>query len=194
MSLFSEAIRSAFLPCSFALLIPALVVTTLTPSKARPPTLGVYLGSASLLAWLPFVRITTPLDHNIGGAIALGAGLALLIRTAGLGPSAGAGALIGAFAGSTWIPCVGAEFGGILNSGLEQPISAVIPMLVYVLGVLMPIVVVVALVEFVPSVQRFVEMPSVRWPALGIGAALGIVVLVGAYPTLLSELARRSTL
>jgi len=136
MSLFGEAIRSAFLPCSFALLIPAVVVTALSRSSTLLATVGVYLTAASLLAWLPFIRVTTPLDHNLGGAIALGAGLTIFLKTRGLGASLGAGALLGAFAGSTWLPCVGAEFGGILNSGLEQPSSALIPMLIYVLGVL----------------------------------------------------------
>ena len=194
MSLFGEAIRSAFLPCSFALLIPAVVVTALSRSSTRLATVGVYLTAASLLAWLPFIRVTTPLDHNLGGAIALGAGLTIFLKTRGLGASLGAGALLGAFAGSTWIPCVGAEFGGILNSGLEQPSSALIPMLIYVLGVLMPIGVIIALLEFVPAARRLIERHAVRWTAVGIGAALGVVVLVGAYPTLLSELARRSTL
>ena len=59
---------------------------------------------------------------------------------------------------------------------------------------LMPIVAIVGIIELVPAVSRLVEHRATRWIAIGLGAGLAVVVLVGAYPTLLSELARRSTL
>ena len=89
---------------------------------------------------------------------------------------------------------MGVEFGTILNSGLDRPVSALIPMTFYLLGMLVPIVAIVGIIELVPAVSRLVEHRATRWTAIGLGAGLAVVVLFGAYPTLLSELARRSTL
>ena len=75
MSLFAEAMRSAFLPCSFAILVPALVVVVIGGTRTRVAMLGIYLGAASLFAWFPFLRFATPLDHNVGGAMTLGVGV-----------------------------------------------------------------------------------------------------------------------
>ena len=194
MGLMAEAIRSAFLPCSFALLIPALVLIGISRAQERTPTLGVFAAAAALFAWLPFLDLPVLVDTNLGGAMALAAGMFVITTHRGLGPTLLGGMLVGAFAGSTWIPCVGSEFGTILNRGVECPITALAPMTLYVIGVLVPAIVVLALIEFIPGVGTLAEAPAVLWSAIAVGVLLAGIVLFGRYTSLLSELARRSTL
>ena len=76
-----------------------------------------------------------------------GLGLALMVsnRPAGLG----AAALVGTFAGATWLPCVGAELGTVLTDAQNEPASAILPMGVYLVGVMIPLVAIMALLAYV---------------------------------------------
>ena len=191
MDLFAEAIRSAFLPCSFALLVPALVLIGLRSSNDRNRTLAVFGLWAALFAWLPFVGLATGRGGIVGGAAFIGGIWLLGWRSESWASLAGA-SLLGGFAGATWIPCVGPEFGSILVRGLDSPISAVAPMTIYIIGVLTPIIVIVAAIEFVPSIRHLADHERTITVARVTGFILGLIVLLGQYGRLMSELARRS--
>jgi len=122
VSLLVEALRSALLPCSYSILLMALVLLGLRRRGERAEVLGLFYLGTVLLAWLPLAGVNLMLDHRLGGAAVLAAGLAL---TAGRFRAGSGGAvLVGAFAGATWVPCVGPQLGSVLTSGLAEPVGA----------------------------------------------------------------------
>lgn len=193
MSLLAEGIRSSLLPCSYSVLLPALALVVLR-KRERIDVLGVFAGATIASAWiraagisdLPAGRVVTTL-LVIGGLLS-----ALLVnhRPAGLA----AAALIGVFAGATWLPCVGEELGALLTRAPDDPATALLLLAVYLTGVMIPVVALVALLSYVPAARRWADRRWVAAVAKASIAAVGVLVLTGHYHTLLSTLARWSVL
>lgn len=199
MSLFGEAVRAGLQPCSYSLLILALVIIGLGGRRHRLPGLAVYYAAATLFAWIPFLGINPLLDGRIVGTTGLATGFLLV---GGFGPKGGSSpafrlvgaGLVGAFAGATWLPCVGPELGSVLTAAITDPWPGLAGMAVYLLGVLWIALPVAVSGDYVSPVGRFLE----RRPVInGFRFLAGITVLtvaVDLYPTILSHLARFSSL
>lgn len=192
MSLLIEALRSGLLPCSYSILLLALVLLGLRKPGERGEALGLFYLATVLLAWLPLAGVDLMLDHRLGGAVVLGAGLAL---TAGrFRAGAGGAALVGAFAGATWLPCVGPELGSVLTRGLAEPSTAVLPMALYLAGVMVPSALIYLLAAKDAGFRNLLSRPRVRIGFKVVAVLLPIAVVTGAHDRLLGELAGLSNL
>lgn len=192
MSLLVEALRSGLLPCSYSILLPALVLLGLRQQGERGVVLGLFYLATVLLAWLPLAGVDLMLDHRLGGAVILGAGLALTASRFRAG--AGGAALVGAFAGATWLPCVGRELGSVLTRGLAEPSSAVLPMALYLAGVMVPSALIYLLAAKDAGFRNFLARPRVKTGFKVVAALLPVAVVTGGYDRLVGELARLSNL
>lgn len=193
MSLLAEGIRSGVLPCSYSILLPALALVVLR-KRERLGVLGVFALFTVISAWTRAAGISdVPAERAVVVLLALGgSGSALWVssRAAGLVSAA----LLGVFAGATWFPCVGEELGALLTDARSAPLAALPLLAVYLVGVMMPLVAASAVLSYIPSVRRGADS---RWAATVAGAtlaAVAVLVVTGHYDTLLSTLARWSTL
>ncbi len=191
MSLFAEGIRSSVLACSYSVLLVGLALVVLR-RKDRMVVLGMFAASTIFSAWIRAAGISNFLAGRVATVLLVIVGLALALmvnrRPAGLAGSA----LLGTFAGATWQPCVGEELGGVLTLAQDQAGVALLLLAVYLVGVMIPLVAVMALCSYVPAIRRWMDA---RWVALGakaVIAAMGVLVLADQYDTLLSTLARWS--
>jgi len=192
MSLLIEALRSALLPCSYTILLLALVLLGLRQRDERAEMLGLFYLGTVLLAWLPLAGVNLMLDHRLGGAAVLAAGLALAAGRFRAG--SGGALLVGAFAGATWVPCVGPQLGSVLTSGLAEPAGAVLPMALYLAGVMVPSALIYLLAAKDVGFAKFLARPRVRIGFKVVAVLLPVAVVTGAYDRLVSELARLSNL
>ncbi|MXZ69527.1 MAG: hypothetical protein F4X18_03835 [Acidimicrobiia bacterium] len=192
MSLLVEALRSALLPCSYSILLMALVLLGLRKRGERAEVLGLFYLGTVLLAWLPLAGVNLMLDHRLGGAAVLGAGLALTASRFRAG--AGGAALVGAFAGATWLPCVGPQLGSVLTRGLVEPSTAVLPLALYLAGVMVPSALIYLLAAKDTGFRSFLARRRVRIGFQVAAALLPVAVVTGGYDRLVGELARLSNL
>lgn len=193
MSLFAEGIRSSLLPCSYSVLLVGLALVALR-KKERIGVLGIFAGFTILSAWIRAAGVSNLLAERVATAVLVTGGLALALavnhRLAGLG----AAALLGAFAGATWLPCVGEELGSVLTLVQDDQASGLPLLAVYLVGVMLPLVAVVALTSYGATVRRWADSRWVEVAAKALIAAIGVLVLAGQYDTVLSTLARWSVL
>ena len=193
MSLFAEGIRSSLLPCSYSILLVGLALLVVR-KKERMGVLAIFAGFTILSAWLRAGGISNILAGRMATTLLVlgGLGLALMVsnRPAGLG----AAALVGTFAGATWLPCVGAELGTVLTDAQNEPASAILPMGVYLVGVMIPLVAIMALLAYSPAIRRWVDGRWVATVGKAVIAAVGVMVLFDYYDSVLSTLARWSVL
>ena len=199
MSLLGEAVRAGFQPCSYSLLILALVILGLRGNRSRLPALAIFWIGATLFAWIPFVGINPLLDGRIAGTVALIVGLVLTGRkTAGTRTSDAVGmvgvAIVGAFAGATWLPCVGAELGSVLTAATTDPGPGLVGLAVYLIGVMWVVAVLAAIADYTAPVRRKLERPTVITVFRVLGGLIAVTVAIDVYPLLLSHLARVSSL
>ena len=199
MSLLGEAVRAALQPCSYSILILAVVVLGLRGPRPRVPALGVFYAATVLAAWIPFVGVDPLVDGRLAGTIALLAGLVLagwhrkgkdaptVVGMVGV-------ALVGAFAGATWIPCVGRELGTVLTAATRDPWPGLAGLALYLLGTMWIALVAAIVSDYAPPVRRFLENARVVIGFRVVGTIVVVAVAVDLYPTVLSHLARISSL
>ncbi|MCE2529971.1 MAG: hypothetical protein J4G11_08880 [Acidimicrobiia bacterium] len=192
MNFLIEALRSGLLPCSYSILLLALVLLGLRKQGDRGVALGLFYLGTVLLAWLPLAGVNLMLDRPLGGAVVPGAGLALAAGRFRAG--AGGAARVGAFAGATWVPCVGPELGSVLTRGLAEPAGAILPMALYLAGVMVPSALLYLLAAKDSGFRDFLARPRVRIGFKVVAALLPVGVVTGAYDRLVGELARLSNL
>ena len=191
MSLFAEGIRSSVLACSYSVLLVGLALVVLR-RKDRMGALGMFAGFTILSVWIRAAGISNLLAGRVATVLLVigGVALALMVnhRVAGLG----AAALIGAFAGATWFPCVGEELGTVLTRAQDEPGAALWLLGVYLIGVMIPLVAILAVVMYLPVVRRWMDGRWVTIAAMAALAVIEVLVLTDHYDTLLSTLARWS--
>lgn len=199
MSLLGEAVRAALQPCSFSLLILSVVVLGLRGPRPRLPALGVFYAAVTMFAWIPFVAVNPLLDGRLAGTIGLLAGLVLAGwhthgREAANWPGMLGVALVGAFAGATWLPCVGRELGAVLTAATRDPWPSLPGLGLYLLGTMWVVIVLVVIADYTPRLRRFLDNARVVIGFRIVGGIVVLAVAVDLYPTLLSHLARISSL
>ena len=167
MSTFLEGVGSIGVACTLATLVPGMALV-LVARKARLTVALFYALGATLLTW---ARAAGHWDVELSGAAvfvaaALAAGAFVLAYRAKRAVSlsaTGSGAVAGALAGWLWRPCVGPKLGEILNNADTEGARTLGLMLVYMLGALLPALLLAVLPHAVPSSEA---VP--RPPALGI--------------------------
>ena len=198
MSLLGEAVRAGLQPCTYSLLILAVVVIGLRAQRRRLPALGIFYLATTLFAWIPFIGVNPLLDGRVTGTVGLLAGMLLAGWLHGRSEPAWPGlvgvALVGAFAGATWLPCVGRELGAVLTAATRDPWPGLPGLALYLLGTMWVTVVLAAIADYTPRVQRALTSARVLNGFRLAGAIIVLMVATDLYPTVLGHLARISSL
>ena len=197
MSTFLEGVGSIGVACTLATLVPGMALV-LVARKARLTVALFYLLGATLLTW---ARAAGHWDVELSGAAvfvaaALAAGAFVLAYRAKRAVSlsaTGSGAVAGALAGWLWRPCVGPKLGEILNNADTEGARTLGLMLVYMLGALLPALLLAVLPHAVPSTKRFLDRLPLVVLGGAVGAAYAITLAAGRYDDLIGELYRIAT-
>ena len=197
MSTFLEGVGSIGVACTLATLVPGMALV-LVARKARLTVALFYALGATLLTW---ARAAGHSDVELSGAAvfvaaALAAGAFVLAYRAKRAVSlsaTGSGAVAGALAGWLWRPCVGPKLGDILNNADTEGARTLGLMLVYMLGALLPALLLAVLPHAVPSTKRFLDRLPLVVLGGAVGAAYAITLAAGRYDDLIGELYRIAT-
>ena len=197
MATFLEGVGAIGVACTLVMLVPA-VALVLVARKARLTVALFYVMGAALLTW---ARAVGHWDVELSGtavpvATTLAAGV-FVIAYRTKGPvslqATGAGAVAGALAGWLWRPCVGPRLGDILNSVDTEGARTLGLMLVYMLGALLPALLLAVLPHALPATKRFLDRLPVAAVGGLIGAAYSVTLATGRYDDLVGELYRIAT-
>lgn len=193
LSLLLEGFESALLPCSLVVLVPGMAVAMAARGRLLPPLVG-FSGASVLLAWLRF--------SDRGGAWPIGvAAVALivaavlftvpLIDTDDISFALG-GSLAGAAAAELWEPCVGAEFGLLLNELPDAGPTGALRMLVFMVGVLSPVAGFVALLKLLPEWILHYVQPTLAIIGASVLAIMAVATAMGLHDEITGRLIRWS--
>jgi cytochrome c biogenesis protein CcdA len=176
------------------LAIPALAVAL----TARQESTAGLVGYATTLAGFSWLRFSGRSDElgrvTIAGLLAVGLAIMLVpvVRRLDAVSMLG-GALVGIAAAALWEPCVGAEFGAVLDELPGRGPTGLGPMVVYLAGTMAPVILVGAVMHLVPDrVTRPLRPVMVIAGSATLGA-LALVVAVGLEGRVLAELALLSS-
>ena len=197
MATFLEGVGAIGVACTLVMLVPA-VALVLVARKARLTVALFYALGATLLTW---ARTAGHWQVELSGAaepvaavLVVGA-FVLAYRAKGLASlsATGAGVVAGALAGWLWRPCVGPRLGDILNTVDTEGARTLGMMLVYMLGALLPALLLAVLPHALPSTKRFLDRLPVVVVGGAIGTAYAITLATGRYDDLIGELYRIAT-
>ncbi len=180
LSLFGEALSTAFFPCSLVLTVPSVAVA-LAARHFSAAALGSFVLGLLISTWLRFAGITDVWPSLITGSVFSMAGMVLFATTGrrSAGAAAMAGLAVGGATGSLWRPCVGNEFGEVLNAMVGSGLSGGFDLAVYIIGVMAPVIALTATANAVPP--AWVERASrpIGWLGSGILVLLGVANVAG---------------
>ena len=126
----------------------------------------------------------------LGLVIIVGAGLAWKFDR-GITDGIAAG-ITAAASASAWIPCVGPDLGGLLNSDWNNPIANLPGTAAFLLGQFLPFVLVGAGGLVAPQAAKRLERPKVIAAGAILLAIFGLSFVTQQFDELAYELARRS--
>ncbi|MEM9134622.1 MAG: hypothetical protein AAF962_15685 [Actinomycetota bacterium] len=178
LSLLVEGFGAAWLPCSLVLVVPG-VATVLAGREYAGPAAAAYALGTALLSWLRFADIGGDFPLLVP-AVALAVAAVLLVIPTSVPPGLAAvigGGLAGGAAAELWEPCVGVEFGTLLNGLPDDGLGGLATLAVYLLGVLAPIGGVMALLRLLPP--HLVDATAGALAVVG-GAALAVMAIATA--------------
>ena len=190
IDLLTEGLRSAFLPCSFILLLPGLAVGFAARPKESSWALGGFGIGSLISAWVRFsdrlgdVGLALP-------AVALAVSVAFLavplVRR--INPVAFAGGVLaGAAAAYLWEPCVGAEFGTLLGELPGADAASLIKLAFYMIGVLAPLFVVGGILAAIPNPLMLPVRPFLLGASVLVLAGLAVATALGYHDDLVGKL------
>ena len=197
MATFLEGVGAIGIACTLVVLVPA-VALVLVARRARLTVALSYAAGTALLAW---ARAAGHWHVELrGAAVPLAAALAAgafiaayLAKKPSSAWAAGSGAVAGALAGWLWQPCVGPRLGDILNNAPEGGARWLPLMLVYVVGALLPALLVAVTPHAFPSAGRQLDRLPVVVLGAAVGAAYAVTLAAGRYDDLIGELYRIAT-
>lgn len=187
--LLAEGFEAAQLPCTLVLLVTGIAVG-LTARETAIPAMLTFGLSVLVFSWTRF-------SGRGAGWHVIFAAAALLIAVVILfvppiqrldWVAIAAGLLVGFAAAELWLPCVGPEFGKLLMDLPEQGLSGMIPMGIYLVGALSPIVALGALHHLIPD--WILEQVEPIWSIVGgvILAGLAMATALGYHETIIGWL------
>ena len=179
---FLEGLAQSVLPCSWPILISALLVGMAT---ARATRIATYAVSLVGLIWMAVSGWLSP-PVWLAGLFLLVAAFAWWRWGVGLAQMA----LVGAGVAWAWQPCVGKELGRALNLAQQEPVGALPGLAAFLVGVMSVGLIVGAAIRLLLG-RRHLELP--RWVAPAVVGALGLLMVTGLYGDVASTLARWST-
>ncbi len=184
-----EGLESALLPCSLILLIPGAAAALAARQESRSALVGFATGSIGF-AWLRFSDRGGDLSTGVV-ALLLAAAVVLLaipvIRRLNVVTGAG-GLLAGVAAGVLWEPCVSTEFGHLLADLPTAGASGLGLLVIYMSGVLAPLLVVGAVMHLVPRPALIIARPVMLVLGGGVLAVLAMSTAAGFTDNLIGQL------
>ena len=182
--------------CTLTVLAPG-VALVLVARQARLTVALYYVVGAALLAWAPAAGHWSVASRGaavvIAGLLAAGTYVAAWRAQGHSSPYAtGAGIVGGALAGWLWRPCVGARLGDILNDTATDGLRTAGLMLVYMVGALLPVLLIAIAPYGVPAIGRALDRRPVAIAGAVVGAAYAVTLAIGRYDDLIGELYRIS--
>ena len=194
MATFLEGVESITLACSLVVIGPALLAVLLVRHRRAVVALGVIVGIATMM-WARAGRIWDVASTGrrtivIGLVIAVTG--AALIRAVSDRSRLGFGLAAGAIAGWLWQPCVGEHFAAVLNRAETDRAISLLQMHVYVIGLSLPILLVVAVPLAFPQARNLAHHRRVRAGAGMLTLAYAATVTAGRYDDVVGELFRIS--
>lgn len=195
LELLLEGIESLRLPCSYVILAPAIGIS-LFARRRSGITIGAFVLAAVLVSWLRFAgwwfETPTGLTQVLAG-VAIVLAVALAFRLDLGAADALLGALTGAIAVWSWIPCVGPELGGLLNRVGDAPWANAAGTASFVVGLLVPFVLLAAAEAAFPRLKHFLDRTVLRTAGAVVVGVVGLLVMLTLFDDVASELAQRST-
>jgi cytochrome c biogenesis protein CcdA len=194
LDLLGEALTTALFPCSLVLLVPGLAIAAGSRHRSATAT-GAFLVGLFASSWLRFSGTTDVWPSLVTGSVFLLASLAVSTddRWSPALALGGAGAAAGAASGTLWRPCVGTEFGEVLNQSPSSGASGGFSLGVYILGVIAPVIALVALVNAVPAPWIVRSSKQLKRFGSGALALLGIALIAGLEDRVISRLSELSS-
>lgn len=177
-----EGLAQAFLPCSWVVLVSALLVAVAT---SRPLLLAGFAGSVIFFVWAAVAGWLAPPVWVAGGTLVVAA-----VAWWRLGAGVLQVAAVGAGAAWGWQPCVGAELGKALNLAQQDPLAALPGLAAFMFGVIVVGVGIGWLIRV--GLERSGRSVPRRLGPMAFGA-LGLLMVSGLYTRVASALARWST-
>lgn len=189
LALFGEGFEAALLTCSLILLVPGAAVA-LTARAAAIPAMAAFSAGVLGLSWLRFSDRGGGYSNLMIATALILATVALLVPFISRADLAAlpAGLLAGGASAELWRPCVGAEFGRVLNELPSRGASGLGLMALYLVGTLSPLVVLGAVHHLIPD--SVLEKLEPVWAVVG-GVLLTLLALataVGLHEDLVSKL------
>jgi len=197
MATFLEGVESILLACSLVVLGPTLLLVLVARTGRVLLLSGAVVGTSTMM----WARAGLLWDFEsdglarwvIAGAIIAAFGGAF--RADRVGPSLrlALGLAAGLVAGWLWQPCVGEHFAEVLNRAETDRVESLLKMHVYVIGIFLPAVLIVALPHAAPGTSRVLHHDVTRRAALAVAALYAGAVALGWYDDLVGELFRISS-
>lgn len=192
----TEGIRVITWACTLTALVPGLALV-LVARRARLTVALYYTAGAAFLAWAQAAGHWWVAARGaavvIAGIVAAGTYVAAWRAPGHSSPLAtGAGLVGGALAGWLWRPCVGERLGDILNDASTAGPRTLALMAVYMVGVLLPLLLIAIAPYAVPGVGRLLDRLPFAIAGAAVGAAYAVALAIGQYDDLIGELYRIS--
>ena len=192
----TEGIRVITWACTLTALVPGLALV-LVARRARLTVVLYYTAGAAFLAWAQAAGHWWVAARGaavvIAGIVAAGTYVAAWRAPGHSSPLAtGAGLVGGALAGWLWRPCVGDRLGDILNDASTAGPRTLALMAVYMVGVLLPLLLIAIAAYAAPGVGRLLDRLPFAIAGAAVGAAYAVALAIGQYDDLIGELYRIS--
>lgn len=184
-----EGVSSTLLPCSLTVLVPGVAVFAASRKESFKAMIA-FLVALVVFAWFPLSGRGPALPDPLIALAFLAGGVLLLIpliRRIDIVSMAGGIAVAWATA-SLWQPCVGEEFGMLLNSMPNRGISGFILLSIYLAGLTLPLSMLTAAAELVPGAIRSLVSPLLAVLGGFILAMATVGVALGFHERLLEQL------
>ena len=195
--LLTEGIESLRLPCTWVLLIPGVAVM-LFGRRRTPLVVSAFIAVALGVVWLRWsgwwFEVPSGFTQiSIGVVIIAGAGLAWKLDR-GVTDALSAG-ITGGAAAWAWIPCVGNDLAGLLNSDWDTTAEKVANFpgtAFFMLGQFLPFILLAAAGVLVPQLSERLQHRHIITVGAVLIGLVGLAFVTQQFDDLASELARRS--
>lgn len=194
IELLVEGFESAFLPCSFVLLVPGAAALLASRQESTSAFVGFFVG----LMALAFLRFSDRGGELPTVLIALMLAVAVvllaipIVRRLNIVTGAG-GLLVGASAGVLWEPCVGPHFADLVNGLPDRGVPVgVILFTSYVIGVVAPLIALASALYLIPNSTLILIRPVMLVVGCGTLAILALATAAGLSDDVIGKLVELS--